>query len=126
KDCWNDLPDRQPQRIERGKAFLDPHFAQGIALSIMLGLSEPAEWGELALDGADKAGGRLCYRLSITDKVTSEQLYLWLSAQEGVAKLKLQLVKTGVGLDDDEPIESTVYGDVIAIREASLPQNYVL
>src|SRR4029077_6880779 len=70
--------------------------------------------------------GRLCYRLSITDKVTSEQLYLWLSAQEGVAKLKLQLVKTGVGLDDDEPIESTVYGDVIAIREASLPQNYVL
>jgi serine protease Do len=122
KECWNSLPDRESRRTERGKAFLNPHFAQGIALSIMLGLSQAADWGELALDGADKAGGHLCYRLSITDKATSEQLYIWLRPREIHTQSKFQLVKTGVGLDDDETIESVVYEEFLTSTGTELPQ----
>jgi S1-C subfamily serine protease len=112
KTCWNDLPDKDPQVVLRGKALLDPHFAQGIALAALLGTDSLANWGELALDGSDKAGGRLCYRLSVTDAETSEQLFVWLSASDAAGQPRMELVKTGVGLDDDEPIPGTLFGDL--------------
>src|SRR4029078_2489310 len=67
KSCWDDLPDRAPRAIERGQAILDPHFAQGIAMALLLQDDAASQWGELALDAADKADVRLCYRLSLTD-----------------------------------------------------------
>ena len=112
KSCWDDRPDREPRQIEHGKALLDPHFAQGIALSALLGGGLHEVWGELALDGSDKADKRLCYRLSLTDPATSEQLFLWLSVFDSAGQPQLELVKTGVGLDDDESIASTLYRDI--------------
>jgi len=109
KVCWNHLPGKQPQMIPRGKAFLDPYFAEGIVLAAQAGFVSLADWGELALDGSDKAGGRLCYRLSVTDAETTEQLFVWLSFRNRIGQPELELVKVGVGLDDDEPIASTLF-----------------
>jgi hypothetical protein len=111
KTCWSDLPDKDPQTIPRGKALLDPHFAQAIALAANAGFDSLSSWGDLALDGSDKAGGRLCYRLSVTDAATTELLFVWLSVADDQGRPHIELVKTGVGLDDDEPIAGTLFAD---------------
>ncbi|HZN36278.1 MAG TPA: trypsin-like peptidase domain-containing protein [Pirellulaceae bacterium] len=125
KTCWNDLPDKDPQTVLRGKALLDPHFAQGIALAALLGTDSLTNWGELALDGSDKAGGRLCYRLSVTDAETSEQLFVWLSVHDAGGQPRIELVKTGVGLDDDEPIAGTLFGGDLVLRGFQSPRVLV-
>jgi S1-C subfamily serine protease len=121
--CWDDLSNREPRSIERGKALLDPHFAQGVALSVLLDSETLSQWGDLALDGADKANNRLCYRLSLTDRATSEQLFLWLSVFDSDGQPQIQLVKTGVGLDDDEPIAGTMYADVRPVAGVLIPHQ---
>jgi serine protease Do len=126
QQCWDQLPGRQPRLIERGKALLDPHFAQGVAWSLLMGASSPSDWGEVALNGADKANGRLCYRLSLTDPATSEQLFVWLSVYDAAGAPHIELVKTGVGLDDDEPISSALYEGFQAKSEWMIPAGRTL
>jgi hypothetical protein len=125
KSCWDDLADRDPREISRGKAILDPHFAQALALGALVAEQPLAGWGELALDGADKAGRRLCYRLSATDE-SSEQLFVWLSVLDSQGQPRIELVKSGVGLDDDEPIPGTLYGDFRAIGSYQVPHRRTL
>lgn len=123
--CWDHLPGREPREITRGKAILDPHFSQAIALGALLSDKPLAGWGELQLDGADKAAGRLCYRLSVTDP-TSEQLFVWLSVTNAALQPHVELVKTGVGTDDDEPISSTLYGDFRQVGSYLIPHRRTL
>jgi len=111
----------ESQPISRGKALLDPHFAQGLALAALIHDEWPAAWGELALDGADKANSRLCYRLSLTDAESSERLYLWLSVFDASGQPHVELVKTAVGLDDDEPIAGTLYAGAQPTEGLVLP-----
>ena len=59
--------------------------------------------------------------MSFTDPATSEQLFLWLSVFDSAGQPRLELVKTGVGLDDDELIASTIYSDVKAVHEGLIP-----
>jgi S1-C subfamily serine protease len=123
--CWDHLAGREPREITRGKAILDPHFAQAIAIGALLTDQPLAGWGELALDGSDKAAGRLCYRLSATD-ATSEQLFLWLSVIGDKLQPQIELVKTGVGLGDDEPISGTLYGDLRQVGSYLIPYRRTL
>jgi hypothetical protein len=125
KICWDDLQGRDPREITRGKAILDPHFAQAIAIGALLTEQPFAGWGELQLDGADKADRRLCYRLSATDE-SSEQLFVWLSVLDDRGQPRIELVKSGVGLDNDEPIAATLYGDFKPIGSYSIPQRRTL
>lgn len=98
------------QEVSQSRALRDPHFAQAVALASLL-VPQPLEGlGTLALDGADKGRGRLCYRLSATDK-ESEQFFAWLSVTDDNLQPRVQLQKTGVGIDDDEPIASVVYDE---------------
>jgi serine protease Do len=108
KTYWLQAADKPAQEVTAGKAHRDPHFAQGVVLA---GLLQKASWeqaGKLALDGSDKAAGRLCYRLSLTDSST-EQLFVWLSVVNEQLAPEIKLLKAGVGYDDDEPIPSTIY-----------------
>jgi serine protease Do len=125
-DCWKTNLNGVKQKVERSKALLDPHFAQSVVLSALQEDAAIGHWGELALDGADKAGGRLCYRLSITDPATSERLFIWLSVLGADGQPRVELVKTGVGLDDDEPIASTLYADLRTGAGVLMPQRRTL
>jgi hypothetical protein len=107
---WLLAPGRETQEVTSAKAIRDPHFAQGAVLSSLLADEPLARWGELALDGSDKAQRRLCYRLSATDP-SSEQLFVWLSVHDASGTPWLELVKSGVGTGDDEPIASTLYSE---------------
>jgi hypothetical protein len=126
KTCWDDLADREPREIARGKAILDPHFAQAVALGALVAEQPLAGWGDLALDGADKAGRRLCYRLSATDAESSEQLFVWLSVLDDRGQPKIELVKSGVGLDDDESIPAALYGDFRPLGSYQIPHRRTL
>jgi hypothetical protein len=126
KTCWDDLTDRDARKITRGKAILDPHFAQAIALGALISEQPLAGWGDLQLDGADKAGRRLCYRLSTTDAETSEQLFVWLSVTGDRGQPHIELVKSGVGLDNDEPIPGTLYGELRSIGSFQIPHRRTL
>lgn len=83
------------------------------------------QWGQLALDGSDKAQRRLCYRLSATD-ASSEQLFVWLSVTGTGGQPHIELVKSGVGYDNDEPIPSTVYSEFQPLDGLMLPVRRTL
>ena len=94
----------------------------------MCGLLQPEIWqaaGKLSLAGSDKAAGRLCYRLELTDE-SSEQLFVWLSVMNEQLQPQIQLMKTGVGTDNDEPIASTVYRQWKRVANFDLPHERVL
>ena len=108
KNYWMQTPDKPAQEVAAAKAHRDPHFAQAMVIA---GLIQAEAWkgaGKLTLDGSDKAAGRLCYRLKLTD-AASEEVYVWLSVVNDQLQPEIRLVKSGVGIDDDEPIPSTIY-----------------
>lgn len=114
-----------PEDITPAKAHRDPHFSQAV---ILAGLLQNDIWqtaGKLALDGSDKAAGRLCYRLSLTD-AGSEQLFVWLSVVNDQLAPEVQLVKSGVGYDDDEPIPSVIYRRWERATKVRLPRERIL
>lgn len=122
---WLKSPEKPAQEISAAKAHRDPHFAQGALLAGLLQKEIWQQLGKLQLDGADKAAGRLCYRLSLTD-AASEQLFVWLSVTNEKLQPNIQLVKSGVGVDDDEPIASTIYRRWEAAANLLLPSERIL
>ena len=122
---WLVAPGKAAAEVTSAKAILDPHFAQAAALSSLLADAPLARWGELALEGSDKAGGRLCYRLAATDP-SSEQLFVWLTVFGPDGAPRIELVKSGVGTDDDEPIPSTLYADFRPVEGVAIPHRRTL
>ena len=122
---WLFSPGREVQSVSQAKALRDPHFSQAAVLSSLLAEEPLARWGDLALEGADKAQRRLCYRLSSTD-ATSEQLFVWLSVANEQGSPHVEIVKSGVGIDDEEPIPSTCYSDFRPIQGLLIPQRRAL
>jgi serine protease Do len=98
------------QAIGQARALRDPHFSQAAVIASVLSEKPLVRYGALALDGSDKGRGRLCYRLSVTD-ADSEQLFVWLSLFGDDGHPQIQLQKSGVGIDDDEPISSVTYDE---------------
>ncbi len=96
------------QTIGQARALRDPHFCQAAVMASLVSEKSLARYGTLALDGSDKGRGRLCYRLSTTD-AESEQLFVWLSVFDDAGMPHVQLQKSGVGIDDDEPVPSVTY-----------------
>ncbi|WP_254513543.1 S1C family serine protease [Anatilimnocola floriformis] len=125
KVYWLQSGDNASQEVTTAKAHRDPHFAQAV---VLCGLLQPEIWqaaGKLSLAGSDKAAGRLCYRLELTD-ADSEELCVWLSVVNEQLQPQIQLVKTGVGIDDDEPIASTIYRQWKRAGNYDLPTERVL
>ena len=113
-------PDREPREVTPAKALRDPHFAQAAVLGALLAAKPLASYGDLLLDGSDKAQERLCYRLSATDP-NSEQLFVWLTVFDRAGQPSVELLKSGVGISDSEPIPSVLYNDWRAVGEMRLP-----
>ena len=122
---WLLQPGREVQSVSQAKALRDPHFSQAAVMASLLAAEPLAPWGDLALDGADKAQRRLCYRLSATDS-TSEQLFVWLSMADGGDSPPMQLMKSGVGTDNEEPIPSSCYSDLRPIQGLLIPHRRAL
>jgi serine protease Do len=122
---WLVAPGKAAQEVSSAKLLLDPHFAQAVVLGSLLADQPLARWGELALDGSDKANSRLCYRLSATDP-SSEQLFVWLSVFGSSGEPSIDMVKSGVGIDDEEPIPSTLYSDFRPVSGMSIPHHRTL
>jgi len=122
---WLLAPGKAAGEVTSAKAILDPHFAQAAVLGCLLADQPLARWGELALDGSDKANRRLCYRLSATDP-SSEQLFVWLSVYGPAGTPQIELVKSGVGTGDEEPIPSTIYADFRPVEGLSIPYRRTL
>ena len=112
--------DNKVQTVTQARALRDPHFSQAVALAALLSSKPLDHLGELALEGADKGRGRLCYRLSATD-AESEQFFVWLSVCDDSVNPRVQLQKSGVGIDDDEPIPSVTYDEWEETEGLSLP-----
>ena len=104
------IADGKTQEVSQSRALRDPHFSSAVALAALLTPKPLEALGDLVLDGSDKGRGRLCYRLSATDK-ESEQFFVWLSVCDDAIQPSVQLQKTGVGIDDDEPIASVIYDE---------------
>jgi len=116
---WQHLPDSPPRKISPAKASRSPWFSQAMAVFAMQTGSPPKGFGPWQLDGADKARGRLAYRVSASDE-QGEQFFLWLTESEQspsgglsvgrpVSSL-LTLAKSAVGIDEEEPIPAVLYG----------------
>jgi hypothetical protein len=116
---------KEPLDVTPAKASRDPWFQQAIILATLLTGEPPHGFGPWQLDGADQADGQLTYRLSTTDD-QSEQLFLWLTVADAAGKPSIALVKSGVGIDDDEPIPSTIYRDPVASQPVRVAGTRVL
>ncbi len=117
--------DGKSQEVSQSRAMRDPHFSSAVALAALLSPKPLESLGDLALDGADKGRGRLCYRLSSTDK-ESEQLFVWLSVCNDAIEPSVQLQKTGVGIDDEEPIAAVTYDQWKQSDGLQLPHKMTL
>jgi S1-C subfamily serine protease len=122
---WLLAPGKAVTEVTSAKAILDPHFAEAAVLGALLADNPLARWGELALEGSDKADGRLCYRLSATDP-SSEQLFVWLTVYGPDGSPGIELVKSGVGTGDEEPIPSTIYSDFKIVEGLAIPHGRTL
>jgi hypothetical protein len=122
---WRLAAGKPLEEITAGKALLDPHFAQASVLACLQGPAAVERFQTLALDGADKAQDRLCYRLSLTD-ASSERLFLWLSVESSSGERRVELVKAGVGIDDEEPIPATSYRQFATSAGLALPARSAL
>jgi serine protease Do len=111
--------------VSQSRTLRDPHFSSAAVLAALLTTRPLESLGELALDGSDKGRGRLCYRLSATDK-DSEQFFVWLSMTDDALRPSLQLQKSGVGIDDDEPIAAVTYDAWEDTAGLSLPWKATL
>lgn len=119
-------PERPWQEVSAAKAFRNPYFSQSMVLALLFNRCDSGKLGELSLDGSDKAAGGLCYRLSLTS-ADSESFYLWLKApswQE--TRERLVLMKTAVGVDDDETAPALVYSHWKTLDRWSYPQRTTL
>jgi serine protease Do len=125
KSHWQMQAGRVAQEVTLAKAIRDPHFAQAAVLSVWLAGEPLSRFGQVHLDAADKAAGRLCYRLSATD-ASSEQLFVWLSVDYDPRTPRIDLVKSGVGIDDSEPIPSTIYGQLESFEGLTIPAKRTL
>jgi S1-C subfamily serine protease len=92
------------------KAVREPLAAYALAMTLMLRGQSHEAFGNLALDGGDKAQHQVAYRIN-TSPEGEDPAYVWLSVFDNEGRIGLQLLKTGVGLHDDEPIPSLVYHD---------------
>jgi serine protease Do len=124
---WQQVSGKPAEEITPAKASRNPWFSAAMAITALRTGRSPVGFGTWQLDGADKAQGRLAYRMSASDE-QGEQFFLWLGYTEEIRTLPrcyqcrvglvgpppqhlLQLLKSGVGVDDDEPIPAVVYSD---------------
>ncbi len=111
------------KEVARAKVLRDPHFAQALVFRLLVSRDLPngEKW---LLEGSDKAVGVAAARLAGTAD-DSESLYLWLRAFNDRGQPACDLLKSGVGLDDDEKIPSVVYRDwkPVADQQIQLPHD---
>lgn len=105
---WQQLPGKPAERISAAKASRNPQFSQALVMAIAMNRKSPTGFEPWQLDGADKAQGQLAYRISASDE-QGEQLFLWLSVPDSDGDQPIELLKSAVGTDDDEPIPATLY-----------------
>jgi serine protease Do len=138
KIYWQQLPDKEPEEITPAKASRNARFSSGLAIASLRSGSPPVGFGPWQIDGSDKAGGQLVYRLATSDP-QGEQFFIWLNQSSGTPSASadsvkasgqterqqqvIRLVKSGVGIDDDEPIPSVLYHD--DLNEQVLPTKLV-
>jgi S1-C subfamily serine protease len=110
KSFWRQDGKEKTEEVPFEKAVRDPLAAHAVAMTLMLRGEAHAAFGSLALDGGDKAQGQVAYRIS-TAPTEQDPLYVWLSVFDNEGRIGLQLLKTGIGLYDDEPIPALTYHD---------------
>jgi hypothetical protein len=110
KSFWRQDGKEKAEEVPFEKALREPLAAHALAMTLMLRGESQESFGVLALDGGDKAQGQIAYRISTTP-AEQDPIYVWLSVFDSEDRLGLQLLKTGVGLHDDEPIPALTYHD---------------
>jgi S1-C subfamily serine protease len=124
KSFWRQDGKEKAEEVPFKKAVRDPLAAHAVAMTLMLRGEAHESFGVLALDGGDKAQGQVAYRISITP-AEQDPLYVWLSVFDGEGRIGLQLLKTGIGLHDDEPIAALTCHDWKSAAGVSWPHRKV-
>lgn len=107
KTFWKHEVKLPAESISFEKACREPLVVQAIAMSAMQQGSLSESIGKASLQGGDKAVGKAAYRIAVVQH-DEDPIYLWLASPEVGGELPIVL-KTGIGLDDDEPVASLVY-----------------
>jgi S1-C subfamily serine protease len=118
---WRQTEADKHEELSYIKAMRDPFALQAMALSfLMSGEADPA-WGPVILQGGDKAQRQVAYRLAVGPD--DNQAYVWLSVFNAAGNPGVALLKTGVGIHDDEPIPSLTYHDWKAAAGITWPHR---
>ena len=117
--------DGETKEVARAKALRNPHASQAMVLGLLT--SEANTVGKWRLDGGDRAQGLPSARLCATGD-DSEPLYLWLSYLNREGRGEVQVLKSGVGIEDEEPVPAVQYHDwkPLAANKALFPHRRTL
>lgn len=122
---WLQTGSEPVREINFSRAFRDPHFASSLAMLTLVRTDRDPRFAKIEHEGSDKADGTLAHRLSITDDDT-ESFFLYLKVFDDSGRPTIGLLKSGVGIDDEEPIPSVVYRDIQPAGAVQLPRVRLL
>jgi hypothetical protein len=108
QEYWSKPADEAAKTLTPLKALREP-FIRQIALVSALRKDGLAGMGKVLLDGADKSGGKIAYRLKITD-ANDDWFYLWLTPA-GAGMTDFTISKAGTNLDGDGAFPYLIFTD---------------
>lgn len=124
KSFWRQNGKEKAEEVPFEKAIREPLAAHAVAVTLMLRGESHDAFGVLSLDGGDKAQSQVAYRISTTP-AEQDPLYTWLSVFDDKGQLGVQLLKTGIGLHDDEPIPALTCHDWKSVAGIHWPHRKV-
>jgi hypothetical protein len=107
---WKQEGAEQAATLSAERALRDPYAAYALAMTVAAGGAVPSAAGVAMLEGGDKAQQQVAYRIALRVE-GDDPLYLWLSVFDPAGQLGVSLLKTGVGIYDDEPVPAFTYHD---------------
>jgi len=125
KSFWRQDGSDKAEVVPFEKAVREPLAAYAAAMTLMLRGEGHTAFGEVALEAGDKAQRQVAYRLR-TSPQDEDPLYVWLSVFNPEGQLGISLLKTGVGIYDDEPIPSLTYHEWRTTSGLSWPHRKVI
>jgi len=109
KIYWAAPPDAPVAGAVDVDDIIDNPFAAQAAILATRFQSQPlAAYGEILLDGSDKAGGCPAYRVKATGD-SGRELFAWLSVVDSAGQMQVRLLKTGRGIRGRR--RAVTYGD---------------
>jgi serine protease Do len=105
---WRQDGDDDAEEVSFEKAMRDPLGPYALAMGCLIAGRPHESLGNMVLQGGDKAQRQISYRIAAAPN-GNDPVYLWLSVFDADGDAGVSLLKSGIGIHDDEPVPALAY-----------------